>query len=42
MYTKEIDHERHRVVTIWGTVVSDAAMTWLDEGKGIRKSPEST
>jgi hypothetical protein len=26
MYAKEIDHERQRVVTIWGTVVSDAAL----------------
>jgi len=26
MYAKEIDHERHRVVTIWGPVVSDAAL----------------
>lgn len=26
MYTKAIDHERHRVVTIWGAMVSDAAL----------------
>jgi hypothetical protein len=26
MYAKEIDHERQRVVTSWGTVVTDAAL----------------